>query len=212
MGCSIAWKFLLDGNSVILTYQGEYEPSIMNMGQDALQAGLRFATIRFDFLGPEAITKIFDKAVTRMHGLDIVVSAISTRYYPHISEITPEALDDAFVANPRAQLFIAQQAYKHVTFGGRLILTSSLEGAVAESYPKLSIHSGFKAAIQAFAQSLAIGTNQSGPHLAYRSRADVCPIKISDLSGSQSTPLQLVVLNTRKATHKHEHTCPLQIL
>ncbi|KAL8910233.1 MAG: hypothetical protein Q9171_004476 [Xanthocarpia ochracea] len=118
--------------------------------------------MRNDFLGPEAITRIFDKAVTRFHRLDIVVSAVSTGYYPHISQITPKALDWAFAVNPRAQLFIAQQAYKHVTFGGRLILTSSIEGAVAESYPGLSIHAGFKAAIQAFAQSLAIDFGHKG--------------------------------------------------
>ncbi|KAL8913145.1 MAG: hypothetical protein Q9172_007348 [Xanthocarpia lactea] len=69
-----------------------------------------------DFLVPEIIIKIFDKAVTRLHRLDIVVSAVSNGYYPHISQITPEALDWAFAANPRAQLCIAQQAYKHVTF------------------------------------------------------------------------------------------------
>ena len=175
MGCWIANKFLLDGDSVILTYSREYEPSIVIMKRDFLQAGPRLATIPIDFLGPEAITGIFDTAATRFHRLDIVVSAVSNGYYPHISQITPEALDWAFAVNPRAQLSIAQQAYKHVTFGGRLILTSSIEGAVAESYPRLSIHSGFKAAIQAFAQSLAIGTNQSGPHLVYRDRTDVYP-------------------------------------
>lgn len=59
-----------------------------------------------------------------------------------------------FRINTRGQFFVAREAYKHLSLGGRIILTSS---NTARSFvvPKHSIYSGSKGAIESFVPVLA---------------------------------------------------------
>lgn len=67
--------------------------------------------------------------------LDIVVSNAG------IDEVTPQDLHRVFAVNTRGQLLIAQQAYKHCNYGGRLILLSCM-GANARGIKDHTIYQG----------------------------------------------------------------------
>lgn len=60
-----------------------------------------------------------------------------------------------FSLNTRGQFFVAREAYKHLSRGGRIILTSSntAEGFVV---PKHSLYSASKGAIESFVPCLAV--------------------------------------------------------
>lgn len=65
-----------------------------------------------------------------------------------------EEFDRVFQINTRGQFFVAREAYKHLSEGGRIILMSS---NTARSFvvPKHSIYSGSKGAIESFVPVLA---------------------------------------------------------
>ena len=86
--------------------------------------------------------------------IDIVVSNSGVESFGHISQITPEEFDPAFAINTRGQLLVAQQAYKYLTPGGRLILFTSIS-AQARGVANHAIYSGSNAAVEAFARCLA---------------------------------------------------------
>lgn len=60
-----------------------------------------------------------------------------------------------FSLNTRAQFFVAREAYKHLNYGGRIILTSSntAEGFVVSKH---SLYSGSKGAIESFVPVMAV--------------------------------------------------------
>lgn len=75
-----------------------------------------------------------------------------------------------FNINTRGQFFVAQQAYKHLSTGGRLILISSIS-ASAKGVHDHAVYAGSKAAVEAFARCLAAGETQSKlPMQARRTR------------------------------------------
>ena len=83
--------------------------------------GSRAVAIAADVTKPHEIATLFDKAVEHYGKLDIVVSNSGVESFQHISEITPEEFDRVFAVNTRGQLLVAQQAYKHLSNGGRLV-------------------------------------------------------------------------------------------
>ena len=88
--------------------------------------------------------------------LDIVVSNSGVETFGHISEVTPEEFDRVFSVKTRGQFFVAQQAYKHLSVGGRLVMLSSIS-ASATSIPNHSVYSGSKGAIESFIRCFAVG-------------------------------------------------------
>jgi len=75
-------------------------------------------------------------------------------HFGDIQDVTPEEFDRVFAVNTRGQFFVAQQAYKYLSEGGRLILLSSVS-AQARGVKKHALYSGSKAAVEAFARCLA---------------------------------------------------------
>lgn len=59
-----------------------------------------------------------------------------------------------FAVNTRGQLLVAQQAYKYLTPGGRLVMLSSIS-AQAKTIKNHALYSGSKAAVEAFVRCLA---------------------------------------------------------
>jgi tetrahydroxynaphthalene reductase len=101
------------------------------------------------------ITSLFEQAIKHFGHIDIVVSNSGVESFGHISEITPEEFDRVFSVNTKGQLFVAQQAYKHLTTGGRLVMLSSIS-AQAKGVKNHAIYSGSKGAVEAFVRCLAV--------------------------------------------------------
>ena len=87
-----------------------------------------------------------------------MISNSGVESFGHISEITPEEFDRVFAVNRRGQLLVAQQAFKNLSIGGRLVMLSSIS-ARAKGVPDHAMYSGSKGAVEAFARCLAVGKN-----------------------------------------------------
>lgn len=64
-----------------------------------------------------------------------------------------------FNINARGQFFVAREAYKHLSIGGRIILEGSITGQ-ATGIAKHTVYSGFKGAIETFVRCMAIDAGE----------------------------------------------------
>ena len=124
MGRQNALELASRGASLVINY---------SRAADAAQAvvreiealGSRAIAIAADMSKPAEVAMLFEKAVSHYGKLDIVVSNSGVESFGHISEVTVEEFDRVFSVNTRGQLLVAQQAYKHLQEGGRLVGTCS---------------------------------------------------------------------------------------
>ncbi|KAI5212888.1 ESC reductase [Aureobasidium subglaciale] len=99
--------------------------------------------------------KLFDQAVEHFGQLDIVCSNSGVVSFGHLKDVTEEEFDRVFKINTRGQFFVAREAYKHLSVGGRIILMGSITGQ-AKGVPKHTVYSGSKGAIETFVRCMAI--------------------------------------------------------
>lgn len=64
-----------------------------------------------------------------------------------------QEFDRVFRVNTRGQFFVAREAYRHLSVGGRIILTSS-NTACVKGVPHHAIYSGSKGAIDTFVRCM----------------------------------------------------------
>lgn len=155
MGRQNALELASRGASVVINYSRASAPAAAVVSEiEAL--GSSAIAIAADVSKPAEIATLFEKAVAHFGKLDIVVSNSGVESFGHISEVTAEEFDRVFAVNTRGQLLVAQQAYKHLGKGGRLVMLSSIS-ASAKGVPNHSVYSGSKGAVEAFARCLAVG-------------------------------------------------------
>ncbi|KAH0283709.1 NAD(P)-binding protein [Aureobasidium namibiae CBS 147.97] len=99
--------------------------------------------------------KLFDQAVEHFGQLDIVCSNSGVVSFGHFKDVSEEEFDRVFKINTRGQFFVAREAYKHLSVGGRIILMGSITGQ-AKGVPKHAVYSGSKGAIETFVRCMAI--------------------------------------------------------
>lgn len=175
MGRQNALELASRGASVVINYSRASAPAAAVVKEiEAL--GSRAVAIAADVSKPAEIATLFEKAIAHFGKLDIVVSNSGVESFGHISEITAEEFDRVFSINTRGQLLVAQQAYKHLEKGGRLVMMSSLS-AGAKGVRNHSIYSGSKGAVEAFARCLAVG--KSTPPLPVRPSPCVSFLRIT---------------------------------
>lgn len=143
------------GADVAVNY-GNSADAAQSVVEDIEKFGRKAIAVRADCSKPSEIATLFETAVKHFNHLDIVVSNAGKEGFKHISEITEEDFDTMFGTNCRGQLFVAQQAYKHVREGGRLVLMSSIS-VQAKRISAHSLYAGSKAAVESFARQLANG-------------------------------------------------------
>ncbi|KAL9588530.1 MAG: hypothetical protein Q9203_002656 [Teloschistes exilis] len=154
MGRQNAIELAKRGASLIINYAKSASAAEKVVSEIEALGGKAIA-IKADVSQPAEIVELFEKAMKHYGHLDIVVSNSGVESFGHISEITPEEFDRVFMVNTRGQLLVAQQAYKHLSVGGRLIMLSSIS-ASAKGVKDHSIYSGSKGAVEAFARCLAV--------------------------------------------------------
>ncbi|CAF9910405.1 Elsinochrome reductase 1 [Imshaugia aleurites] len=160
MGRQNALELASRGASLVINYSrasGAAEAVV----REIEKLGSRAVAIAADVSKPAEVATLFEKAISHYGKLDIVVSNSGVESFGHISEITVEEFDRVFSVNTRGQLLVAQQAYKHLEKGGRLVMLSSIS-ASAKGVPNHSIYSGSKGAVEAFARCLAVDFGSKG--------------------------------------------------
>ena len=161
MGRQNALELASRGASLVICYtsSGAAAEAVV---KDIESLGSRAIAIKADVSKPAEIVALFEQAVKHFGKLDIVVSNAGVETFGHVSEITPEEFDRVFAVNTRGQLFVAQQAYKYLEEGGRLVMLSSIS-AQARGVANHAVYSGSKGAVEAFARCLAVGMSPSCP-------------------------------------------------
>ena len=120
MGRQNALELASRGASLVINYSHAADAALAVV-QDIEALGSRAIAIAADVSKPAEIAMLFEKAVDHFGKLDIVVSNSGVESFAHISDITVEEFDRVFSINTRGQLLVAQQAYKYLGEGGRLV-------------------------------------------------------------------------------------------
>lgn len=149
IGAGIARELGARGASVVVNYRGSASEA-KALAEEITASGSNAIAIQADISKVGDIKTLFEKAKQHYQKIDIVVSNSGIEHFGALPDITPEDFDKVFNINTRGQFFVAQQAYHHLSNGGRLILMSSISAhnAIREH----GVYAGSKCAVEAFAR------------------------------------------------------------
>ncbi|KAK5138676.1 ESC reductase [Cryomyces antarcticus] len=154
IGAAMATELAKRGAKVVVNYANSIEAAnkivdeIKKNGGDAIALKANVGDVK-------QTIKLFDDAVAHFGQLDIVCSNSGVVSFGHLKDVTEEEYDRVFNINTRGQFFVAREAYKHLSVGGRIILMGSITGQ-AKGVPKHTVYSGSKGAIETFVRCMAI--------------------------------------------------------
>lgn len=154
IGAAMATELARRGAKVVVNYANSADAankvveSIKKNGGEAI-------ALKADVGEVAQTTKLMDQAVEHFGQLDIVCSNSGVVSFGHLKDVTEEEYDRVMRINTRGQFFVAREAYKHLSIGGRIILMGSITGQ-AKGVPKHAVYSGSKGAIETFVRCMAI--------------------------------------------------------
>ncbi|KAG7284366.1 hypothetical protein NEMBOFW57_010739 [Staphylotrichum longicolle] len=154
IGAAIALALGQRGAKVVVNYAHSSGPANAVVSQ-IKAAGSEAVAIRADVSDVAQIVRLMDEAVAHFGKLDIVSSNSGVVSFGHLKDVTPEEFDRVFGINTRGQFFVAREAYKRLSVGGRIILTSS-NTATVKGVPNHTVYSGSKGAIETFVKCMSI--------------------------------------------------------
>jgi len=154
IGAAMATELARRGAKVVVNYANSAEAAQKVVDQIKKNGGDAIA-IKADVGDVAQTTKLMDQAVEHFGQLDIVCSNSGVVTFGHLKDVTEEEFDRVFRINTRGQFFVAREAYKHLSVGGRIILMGSITGQ-AKGVPKHTVYSGSKGAIETFVRCMAI--------------------------------------------------------
>jgi len=140
------------GASVVVNYHSSVEPANAVVAE-IKQSGGDAIAVQADATKVPDIAKLFDEAKKHYGKVDIAISNAGVEHFNDLDKTTQEEFDKTFNTNVRAQFFVAQQAFKHVTHKtGRVVLTSSISKEM--SIPRHSVYASSKGAIEVMVRSM----------------------------------------------------------
>jgi tetrahydroxynaphthalene reductase len=134
IGREMALELGRRGAKVVVNYRHsdaaamEVVNAIKSVGSDAIAIKANVSVVK-------EIMEMFAQAVSHFGELNIVCSNSGVVSFGHIKDVTEEEYDRVMNTNTRGQFFVAREAYKHLSFGGRLILMGSITGQ-AKAVPR----------------------------------------------------------------------------
>ncbi|KAJ8121807.1 hypothetical protein ONZ43_g1834 [Nemania bipapillata] len=154
IGRGIALELGKRGASVVVNY-GRSSKSAEAVVEELAKLGSKSVALQADITKPAEVAALFEKAMAHFGRIDYVVSNSGMEVWCEETEVTPELFDQVFNLNCRGQFFVAQQALKHCSEGGRIILTSSIAAQMA-GIPNHALYAGSKAAVEGFTRAFAV--------------------------------------------------------
>ncbi|KAF4633697.1 hypothetical protein G7Y89_g4429 [Cudoniella acicularis] len=154
IGREMALELGRRGAKVVVNYANSSEAAdevvaqIKKSGSDAIAIMANVSVVK-------EIVSLFDQAVAHFGELNIVCSNSGVVSFGHIGDVEEEEYDRVMNINTRGQFFVAREAYRHLSVGGRLIMMGSITGQ-AKGVPKHTLYSGSKGAIETFVRCMAI--------------------------------------------------------
>lgn len=154
IGAGIAIELGRRGASIVVNY-GSSSKAAEAVVAELATLGSKSIALQADISDPASVVSLFNKAMEHYGRLDIVVSNAGMEVWCPEVDVTPELFDKVFNLNCRGQFFVAQQGLKHVSPGGRLILTSSVAANLG-GIPNHALYAGSKAAVEGFTRAFAV--------------------------------------------------------
>ena len=142
------------GAKVIVNYANS-DAAANEVVQQIKKNGTDAVAIKANVSDVDQIVRLFEEAVKAFGQLNIVCSNSGVVSFGHVKDVTPEEFDRVFNINTRGQFFVAREAHKHLSVGGRLILMGSITGQ-AKAVPKHAVYSASKGAIETFVRCMAV--------------------------------------------------------
>ncbi|KAH0370214.1 hypothetical protein KCU65_g2630, partial [Aureobasidium melanogenum] len=152
IGAAIALHLASHGASIVINYVSS-TTAAEEVANQARAFGVKAITIQADVSDSSQIKTMFETTITEFGKLDIVMSNSGIEHFGELTEVTSEDIDRVLGVNVKAQFMVAQQAYKFLSDGGRLILISSVSAVMG--FPNHALYSTSKVAIQGMTKSLA---------------------------------------------------------
>jgi len=133
IGRGIVLELSQQGAAVVVNYANSAK-SAEAVVQEIKEAGGQAIAIQADVTKVPDVRRLFKEALDHYGRLDIVMSNSGTESFKAEDQITEEDYDHVFNLNTRAQFFVAQEAYKTLQHGGRIILMSSVAATSKSSW------------------------------------------------------------------------------
>ncbi|KAI9710474.1 MAG: Elsinochrome reductase 1 [Bogoriella megaspora] len=154
IGASMAIELGKRGAKVVVNYANS-EDAANEIVNEIIKNGSEAIAIKANVANVNETIELFDKTVAHFGKLDICCSNSGVVSFGHLKDVTEEEFDRVFKINTRGQFFVAREAYKHMSVGGRIILMGSITGQ-AKGVPKHAVYSGSKGAIETFVRCMAV--------------------------------------------------------
>src|SRR5712691_11288128 len=153
IGAAIAKRLAADGASVAITYSKD--AGAASAVVKAIEAdGGKVIAILADAADVKAVKAAVEKTVATFGRLDVLVNNAGTAIPKTFEETTLDDMNRVIDINLRGTLAATQAALKHMTNGGRIIMTGSAIGERV-STPGLVAYAATKGAVKMFTQALS---------------------------------------------------------
>src|SRR5258705_6268960 len=153
MGAAIGKRLAADGATVAITYAKDAGAASAVVRAIEGDGGKAIA-IQADAADVEAVKRAVEKTVATFGRLDVLVNNAGTAIPKTVETTTLEEMDRVIDINVRGALAATQAALKHMTNGGRIIMTGSAVGERV-STPGLVAYAATKGAVKMFTQALS---------------------------------------------------------
>ncbi|KAJ9156685.1 Versicolorin reductase [Pleurostoma richardsiae] len=160
IGKGIALELGRRGANVVVNYGSSSKAAEEVVGELA-KLGSKSVAMQADISNPASVVDLFDRAIAHYGHIDIVVSNSGMEVWCPEVDVTEELFNKVFNLNCRGQFFVAQQALKNCSRGGRLILTSSVAANLG-GIPNHALYAGSKAAVEGFTRAFAVDCGEKG--------------------------------------------------
>ena len=160
IGAGIALELGRRGASIVVNYVRGRDAA-QSIVKQIEEAGGRAIAIQADVTKVTEIKRLFADAKGHFGKIDVVCSNSGMESFDRTEDITEEHFDRVFGLNFRAQFFVAQNAYIHCEYGGRLILMSSIAAGLI-GIGDHALYSASKAAVNGVTKSFAKDFGERG--------------------------------------------------
>jgi NAD(P)-dependent dehydrogenase (short-subunit alcohol dehydrogenase family) len=153
IGRAVAVAFAKEGADVAIAYLSEHEDAAHTV-KLVEQEGRRCVAIPADLAEEAQCEEVVETTLDQLGDIDILVNHVGTQQpVQSLEELTNEALDRTFKVNVYSYFWVTRAALPHMTNGGAIINTGSVNGLRGNK--SLLDYSASKGAVHAFTYALA---------------------------------------------------------
>ena len=153
IGLSVSNKLAKCGVKVVIPHSARGLADAEKAVQAIVEKGGEAITLPGEMQSVKELRQMFTAALNQYGKIDIVVSCAGTIIYKPMVDVTEDEFDNIFSINTRGTFFVMQEAARHISDGGRIIVFSSPGSRLGQAGS--AAYGGSKAAIESFTRALA---------------------------------------------------------